>query len=500
MAYTQTLNLRWDEILRILRQYPRRWMVPAVAVAVLAVVYAATYHRSWEATQALIVRDEAANNADGPGRFRQPEDMKTTQETILELAKSRAVLAAALSEVGPPADAQNPHNWPTADDIAELREVLKISPPKGTEFGTTEIFYVQLKDHDRARAVALVTAVCHQLQDAFQQLRNEKAQGMIAELSRNVALAQADLTAATQRLAELEESVGSDLGELRNLYGSQSSESDLRRKVINIEADLRAIESEQRENDELLALLRSAQQDPTQLVATPSRLLTAQPALNRLKEGLIDAQIRTARLLGEMSEQHPKVRAARNEVSEIGQHIHNELAIAIRGIEAEQRVHDSHATALQDELVDARARLDRLAGLRSEYANRVGEVERRTRLLETAERNLADVRASEAAASTAALINPIDTPDTGHKPQGPGRATILLGGILGGLCTGLGVLFFTVQPVQTVAVTQIPVSPSQPQAAPVNGSPVPAAVAPGSLSLKQSLAKLAGQYAEATTA
>ena len=39
----------------------------------------------------------------GPGKFSYPEEMKTVQETILEVVKSRSVLAAALREVGPPA-------------------------------------------------------------------------------------------------------------------------------------------------------------------------------------------------------------------------------------------------------------------------------------------------------------------------------------------------------------------------------------------------------------
>ena len=341
----------------------------------------------------------------------------------------------------------------------------------------------------------MVTALCDQLQLSFQKLRNDKANSMLAELTRNVELSRADLAEATNQLAELEASVGSDLGELRNLLGSQSNESDLRRNVVAIEAELRLIEAEQRANGELLSLLRAAAADPAHLLATPSRLLTAQPALNRLKDGLIDAQIRTAQLLGDMSEDHPKVRAARNAEGEIRQHIHAELAVAIRGIESEARVTDDRAVALRQQLVSTQTRLERLASLRTEYGVLVGEVERRMALVDTAEKNLSDVRASQAAAMTSNLIARVDRPDAGNRPLGPGRMLVVLGGIIGGLATGLGVLFLTVQPAGSFVATHTHAAPSQvPLRAATLETSAPQPV--GSLSFKQSLAKLAGRYAQ----
>ena len=62
---------------------------------------------TWEASQALIVRNEASSAEKGPGKFSYPEEMKTVQETILEVVRSRSVLEAALREVGPPADCEN---------------------------------------------------------------------------------------------------------------------------------------------------------------------------------------------------------------------------------------------------------------------------------------------------------------------------------------------------------------------------------------------------------
>ncbi|HJT32133.1 MAG TPA: hypothetical protein VJ783_08820, partial [Pirellulales bacterium] len=166
---------------QILVTYHRRWLTPAVAVAGLTLAYAALRPNTWEAAQSIIVRNEAAGNLTEPGKFRHAEEMKTTQETILELAGSREVLRQALVEVGPPAGTATTSDWPTAIDAADLAEMLKLAPPKGAEFGKTEVLYLTVRDRDPGRALALVSAISRQLQTRLQQLRDAKAQGMIDE-------------------------------------------------------------------------------------------------------------------------------------------------------------------------------------------------------------------------------------------------------------------------------------------------------------------------------
>ena len=114
----------------------------------LAALYAFLKPATWEATQALLVRDEAAGKADRPGRFSAVEEMKTAQETVLELIKSRTVLAGALNQVGPPADEPNPEPWPSDRTVESLEQTIKITPPKGAEFGKTEVFYLKVQAGD----------------------------------------------------------------------------------------------------------------------------------------------------------------------------------------------------------------------------------------------------------------------------------------------------------------------------------------------------------------
>ncbi len=444
MTVTQGSELTPADLVQVLVQYRRRWIVPTVAGTVLAAIFALVRPETWEASQALIVRNEAATGGEGPGRFRTADDMKTIQETILEIAKSASVLTKTLAQVGPPADYRQSHRWPTPNDVDDLRSALKIEPPKGAEFGKTEIFYLKLRANSAARAVALATALSQQVQERCRKLREDKADSMIAELEKADAQSHAELAEATARLSAREQEVGSDLGELRMLQGTPSGESELRRRVVEVEHELREARNAQRVSQELLELLAASQEDPGRLLATPNRLLESQPALKRLKDGLVDAQLRTAELRGTMSSDHPRVRAAMAAEQEVSQHIHEELALAIKGVQVEFRLTSARVAQLEEQRTDVHNRLDRLASLRADYANLVAEVDQRTKIHEQVKRNLSDARASREGALTTSLIAAVDAPETGSKPVGPGPLMIVAAGLAGGLALGGGILFLSV--------------------------------------------------------
>ena len=386
------------DIVHLLAVHWRRWLASTVLLGIAAAVYAAASQPTWQASQALIIRNDAANNETRPGKFSGTDEMKTVQETILELAKGRAVLFAALAEIGPPADAAERAAWPTDRDVQQLRDAVKLVPPKGAEFGATEVFYLDVRDHDRQRAIALSRAIVAQLQDQFQQLRDLKARSMIDELNKTVTLAKNDLNGSLARLSKIETGVGSELAELRVLNNDMTSgDGTIHRTITEIESELRQARTTQTADEQLLDLLKAAQGDPGRLLATSNRLLESQPALRRLKDGLVDAQLHTASLQGHMSALHPLVQASQQAEEEIGRHLHEELAIAIRGVDSDVRLAADHVATLQRQLALATGRLGRLAELRAVYANQVAETNNRTRLLEKAEQNLAEARAVHAA-------------------------------------------------------------------------------------------------------
>jgi len=496
------------DVLVILRDHPRRWIVPTLVVALLAAGYAVFHSAAWDASQALMVRDEAINSAARPGKFQQPDDMKTVQETILELARSRTVLSAALADVGPDAKHASDQNWPTDASIAALQGHVKLTPLKGAEFGKTEVFYLNVEAETRSRAIALAGAICKRLQARSQDLRDQKAQSLIAELSKTVGLANAELATTTNALTRAESRVGADLGELRMLNETGGGDSPLHRAVNEMDQELRQAHLAIDGNQELLMLLEASKTDARSLAAAPNRLLEAQPVLRRLKDGLVDAQLRTAQLSGNLTSDHPSLKAAKAAEDEIASRVHSEIDGAIVGVKTELQVSQQRANLLQSQLTDARLRLSKLADMRAEYANLVAERNQRADILKSAEQQMAEARASSAAAGAASVIAAIDAPVAGDAPVGPGKATITLAGLLGGLMLGMGIVFLTVQPsksdvavqtgeaaqslntnqarpVEDVVLHQYPV-PTAGGIWPVNGS-----LQGHGLSLKQALRKLA---------
>jgi hypothetical protein len=170
-------------------------------------------------------------------------------------------------------------------------------------------------------------------------------------------------------------------------------------------------------------------------------LLEAQPALRRLKDGLVDAQLRTAQLLGKMNADHPEVRTAMANEDAVRQQLRSELDVSVRSLKDELQVNKSLIATLETQLADVDNRLNRLAGMRARYGNLVSEVRQRGETLQKAQQDLSEARASQAAAQSASLVTRLDAPVATTNPIGPDAATIIVSGTAGGLAIGLGLVF-----------------------------------------------------------
>jgi uncharacterized protein involved in exopolysaccharide biosynthesis len=461
-----------SELFHIVRTHAKWWAIPAIAGAVIAAVYSLIAPRDWWATQTLIVRPEAASVSDErTGKFTDLSEMKTLQETILELAKSQSVVQATLREVGPPRRYLRPAQWPTALDVEEFRECIDMRPPGGAEFGKTEVFYLAIRDHDRQRASVLVAALCGQLEARMQEIRDQRAQGMVTELERTVAMANGDLIRQTEVLSAFEAKIGADLAELRNLNADIGGQGAASQELQTIEAERRANQASRQENVRLLKLLAATQDDPHQLLATPNSLLKSQPGVAQLKKALVAAEVQTASLLGSRSESHPFVIAAREAEHVIREQLHDEIAVAIRGLNVDVELNDDREQALSAKANAARDRLATLAQSRAEYSKLVDSVANHTRLVEAARKNLADARARQAGARSASVISRIDGVEAGVRPAGPGRKTITAAGGVGGLLLGFGVVFLFANPIQVVSTKNVEAAHSAPVVSAGNCAP-----------------------------
>ena len=437
-----TVGLTPQECIKLLVEHRRSWLLSTLVCAVLALAYALVMPRKWEASQALVVRREVnTSSTTRPGKFDDLFEMRTFQETILELAKSRQVIAATIKavkgkETGEPSDR----------DIETFRKRLRMTPPGGAEFGKTEVFYFSVKDSSRERAIQSVAELCRQLDRRLRQLRDEQSHSLVTELQQQVDLATRTHEVETHKLAKFETNVGADLGELRMLNASFSGQSDLRQQAIALEAESREANLQVRDAEQLLKTLQEAQRDPEQLVALPNSLLLSQPTLRQLKDGLVAAQLRAARLRGTRTDEHPQVQAAQDAIEKVRKDLRDELQVAVQGVEVELNLSRNRSANLEKQVVALRQRLSRLAELRADYANHVSTVENSRLVLDQARKRLGEVRATQAAARNVSLVNLIDEPETGPNPVGLGRASVLMLGTLGGLALGLGWFFLTVVP------------------------------------------------------
>lgn len=430
------------DLFELVTRHRRLWITPMLVVAVLAGCYSLVMPRKWKATQGLLIRPEAATLGGGRlGKFTDLSEMKTVQETLLELARSKTVVTETLQKVGPEKSWRTKSQWPTAQDVADFRDAMVMTPPGGAEFGKTEVFYLGVLDKNPARAAALTTSLAEALETRTQEIREKQADSMIAELDEGVVQAEQELDEKIAKLSQFEASVGADLVDLRNLLNPIGGTSESSQNNVAIQAEIRANETDRARSEKLLEVLRAAQNDPARLVATPASLLASQPAVDRLKQGLVDAQLKTARLLGKLAPEHPFVIAAREAEAQVRQQLHSELATAINGLEIELELGQQRAETLQARLAKNHQSQQNLAQHRAAYAKLVAAVDNQTQLVDAARNRLADAEVHLAGAQSASVLSRIDEVESGLKPVGPGRATVVASGGLLGMLLGLGLVF-----------------------------------------------------------
>ncbi|HEV7279392.1 MAG TPA: Wzz/FepE/Etk N-terminal domain-containing protein [Pirellulaceae bacterium] len=433
-----------------------RWIVfSAVVCGAMGLAYAATRKPVWESSQATVLRDEAIGELTRQGRFESADALKTAQETVLQVARQRETAAAALAEVGPPPAYFRLEAYPNDGEVDAFLEEVTVAAPKGLEFGKSEVMYVTAQAPNAVRASKLVASLCERIDLHLRQLRRERASEVIAEMTKTVELAQAELKQATGKLHDVEQKVGSDLGELRVLNESGGGESNLRTTLNQIRAEVRQLESDRTAKEELRKILEAAKAEPERFVATPNRLLEAQPALRRLKDGLVDAQLRRAALVGKLNPEHPELLSAIAAESETKRNVLRELDGAMLGLDDEIRVVQASLDDLLRQQKDVDDRLGRLAGMRADYGNLVAIVKQRSEALQLADKKLSDAKASYEAAGSARLLTTMGPPVPSDGPVGPGKMQIVLAaGLLGAFgCAGAIMLATPLQRMRGRRVT-----------------------------------------------
>mgnify|MGYP003638405282 FL=1 len=177
------------------------------------------------------------------------------------------------------------------------------------------------------------------------------------------------------------------------------------------------------------------------MLASGSDLLSLQPSLLRLKDGLIDAQIRSSELAANRTPNHPILQNAQATEQEIRSRMQEEARVAVKAMEPTLKQEAERVSRLKTRKEQLTSRLEALAAARTDYANVDAEVKHRTTLLETAEKALTEAQASRTAALSTNLVAELGPPQVSDKPIGPGGTLVTLGSASAGLLFGLGAVF-----------------------------------------------------------
>jgi uncharacterized protein involved in exopolysaccharide biosynthesis len=431
----------WKHVRNVLVLFAPLWGGAAILFGIIGAGFAVISSDVYSARLPIVVRDEATSSFDRLGRFASQSELKAAQETILEMTQNPEVVAAALRQIGPPGGKQDPA-WPTTKLIdATASEKVNLLAPKGSDFGNTEVVYLHVKANSQARATALCRAMFDNLTEQLRTIRRVRADSIIAELNHTRDLAKQNLDEAAARLHEIEVQFGTDLGELRNLNDTISGDGTNRRTLAETTHELQTAELELDKLESLHQLLVAGAEDPQQLLISGGDLLASQPSLQRLKEGLIDAQLASSQLAGIYTAENPKRRAAVAAEQEIERRMQEETSAVIRAMKPMIRLERERVERLRAREGDLRTRLDHLAIARTNYAKIDAEVKHRTALLADAERSLAEAKASRSAALSTNLIAELGPPQVTEKPIGPSGSVLTLGSMTAGLIFGLGSVF-----------------------------------------------------------
>ena len=159
--------------LRQIRDNVRAWLIPAVAVGMLGSAYALVRPSVWIATQDMIVREEIVGELSSRGRFDNTDERKAAQETILQVARNRKVVINSLHDVMPE-EIRSSQGFPKESLIRRWQDAINVRAAKGSEFGDSDMIYLQVKGSSAAQAVENTKIVAEHLGQELNELRKQR--------------------------------------------------------------------------------------------------------------------------------------------------------------------------------------------------------------------------------------------------------------------------------------------------------------------------------------
>lgn len=431
----------WKFIATTLVKFAPFWVGVTLFCGALGFAYSIVKQDLWEATQPLIVREEANGSEVRLGRFSSQSELQAAQETILEMARNREVVERALTELGPYSSLTF-GKWPTSNVIRSVADSwISVRAPETSEFGKTEVVYLATKAESPERAEKFCAHLFDALSEHMREVRRLRADSIIEELRHACSLAKANLEEANLELTKLESSIGMDLGELRGLSESLSGDGGSSRIRSELEKDIRTAELELKKLESLHELLMRSQQDTTHLLVSDADLLQSQPTLQRLKAGLIDAQLEASKLAGRVTNSHPRMLAALRSQTTIQGELRDEIDNVVRTMGPSMELATRKLQTLLSKQAELEGKLGSLANIRADYSQLVAEVKNRTAILNESQAALADAEALRSAAVNTNLLAALGPPKSTDNPVGLGTIKLTAAAMVAGMLFSLGGVF-----------------------------------------------------------
>lgn len=417
--------------IQCLMGHPVRTSLAAGTLVFLAIATYGIFKPSqWEANQPLVVRAEALEGSNLPGRFDSDQQRRQVLDALVAVLHSRAVLEDTLREVGPEKPGRG-FSFPRASDIERLQRSLRVVPPSDTDFGTTDLIYLKVRDSKPERAIHLAQVLVKQADHHLRQILRAKAQATLQELTLAEKNAMDGLQTLTKQLQSIETQLGLDGLTLRS-YEEKLDETSLRAAIDDLEDQLAELDSQILTANELIRLLHEITLQPETLSTIPSTLLENYPTLSHFRQGLREAEVKLIELRGQYGDDHPTMIAAQLALGDLAERLRDEIPTVIQTIENEQKVQMAQKQLLEERRQAEETRLAAILAAVPQYRELTAQVRSQLEAVRSTQQRLVIARAAAAAAESAQLITPIEPPRTGNRPVGPEKITIAAGGLVFG--------------------------------------------------------------------
>lgn len=380
--------------------------------------------------------------------------VKMALTNVREVIYSRQVLESALVECGIlPRENSGAASVSQAErdrQSSRLGKSIRLEAPKGTDFGSSQIFFIKLRDRDPQRAPKLLAALLDSFRHRYEQLSAEQAQHLVHETSMQVEKSREQLTFAAKAFDECVKSLEGGMAELNSMSGSSSGDSELRRSLVQLNERLVPAEADLRVQRAFLQQLANAQADSTEFVEVPGPLVREYPALEQAVRDLSAAQSQMDSVAARVTPENAEYQMTEERLRLSEQTYLTEVERATAALEREIEAKTEAVNFMRGQ---RESYLERLAELTNQYVRFDGlrqELAQSRTIVADAERRRSDAAHALLTAAQETLFSTLDGPRASTNPVSPQRKMNFVLGTLLGLVTGIGLAFLARQFSQIV--------------------------------------------------